>query len=459
MEQSNDPQEGRTSLGTAAARNLATVTKSRPQMQGITPRWLLETLPWVDVSGGVFRVNRRRTHATAGGRPRFTTVGASVRVVPGTLAQLPPFADLSDHDVLERLAGRFVQRDLAPGDVLAGAGQSSTVALCLVAHGKLDKRGLGKYGDPVTLGALGEGDVLAPGADDRWEFTAEATTAGTVLTLERDDLEQLAEQYPALAGQLEHWLAERARPQDAHGQAAIAVSAGHRGEPRLPGTFVDYQLHPAEIELSVAQTILRVHTRVSDLFNGPLSQLGEQLRLTVESLREAQEHAMLNDPEFGLLPNVHPKQRLQARRGPPTPDDMDALLTRRRKTRLLFAHPRAIAAFGRECSTRGLVPQTRELDGRTVSTWRGVPLLPSDKIPVGPDGTTSILAIRPGLEDQGVVGLRPSGLPHEHEPGLNVRFMGIDDRAITSYLVSAYYSVAALIPDAFGVLENVQVSR
>jgi hypothetical protein len=33
------------SLGTAAARNLATTTKSVPQMQGITSRWLLRILP------------------------------------------------------------------------------------------------------------------------------------------------------------------------------------------------------------------------------------------------------------------------------------------------------------------------------------------------------------------------------------------------------------------------------
>ncbi len=37
------------SLGTSAARNLATTTKSAPQMQEISSRWLLHMLPWVDV--------------------------------------------------------------------------------------------------------------------------------------------------------------------------------------------------------------------------------------------------------------------------------------------------------------------------------------------------------------------------------------------------------------------------
>jgi hypothetical protein len=39
------------SLGTAAARQLATTTKSAPQMQGISSRWLLKLLPWVQVNG------------------------------------------------------------------------------------------------------------------------------------------------------------------------------------------------------------------------------------------------------------------------------------------------------------------------------------------------------------------------------------------------------------------------
>jgi hypothetical protein len=37
--------------------------------------------------------------------------------------------------------------------------------------------------------------------------------------------------------------------------------------------------------------------------------------------------------------------------------------------------------------------------------------------------------------------------------------MGIDDRAIISYLVSAYYSAAVLVPDALGVLDNVEIAR
>ena len=66
--------------------------------------------------------------------------------------------------------------------------------------------------------------------------------------------------------------------------------------------------------------------------------------------------------------------------------------------------------------------------------------------------------MRTGEEDQGVVGLHQTGIPDEYRARpVSVRFMGIDEKAIISYLVSAYYSAAVLVPDALGVLENVEV--
>jgi hypothetical protein len=213
------------------------------------------------------------------------------------------------------------------------------------------------------------------------------------------------------------------------------------------------------MSLPLAQTVLRVHTWVADLFNDPMNQVQQQLRLTVEALRERQEHEMVNNSEFGLLHNAAYSQRIQTHSGPPTPDDLDELLSRRRSTKLIFAHPTAIAAFGRECSRRGIYPHSTEIHGSSIPAWRGVPIFPCNKIPVTSGRTTSIIAMRTGEDDQGVVGLRQTGIPDEIEPGLNVRFMGISDKAVMSYLVSTYYSAAVLVPDALGILENVEVSR
>jgi hypothetical protein len=124
-----------------------------------------------------------------------------------------------------------------------------------------------------------------------------------------------------------------------------------------------------------------------------------------------------------------------------------------------LAHPRTIAAFGRECSKRGVYPQNTDLLGHQVPAWRGVPVLPCNKIPMSDARTSSVLLMRTGMESQGVVGLHQTGLPDEYQPGLNVRFMNIDDRAVISYLVSAYYSAAVMVPDALAVLENVEIGR
>ena len=450
------------SLGTAAARNLATTTKSAPQMQGITSRWLLRLLPWVQVAAGTYRVNRRLAYSVGDGRITFTNTGAEIRVVPQELRELPVLRGFDDLAVLSALADRFVQQEFQPGDVIVERGRPADQVI-LIAHGKVNKLGTGKYGDETVLGVLADGDHLGDhvlaGTQATWDFTAKAVTPCIVLTLRRQSVHELNGRSEALLEHIRRARSSPRPPQNLHGEAAIQVASGHDGEPDLPSTFVDYESTPREYQLSVAQTVLRVHTRVADLYNEPMDQVEQQLRLTVEALRERQEDELVNNREFGLLHNADLTQRIHTRSGPPTPDDLDELLSRRRKSRFFLAHPRAIAAFGRECTRRGIHPQTVEVDGSTVRAWRGVPVLPCDKIPISDAGTSSVLVLRTGEQDEGVIGLHQAGIPDEYEPSLNVRFMGIDEKAIISYLVSAYYSAAVLVPDALGVLENVETGR
>jgi hypothetical protein len=449
------------SLSTDAARNLATTTKSVPQMQGITSRWLLKLLPWVQVSGGAYRVNRRLSYTLGDGRVTFTTAGAAFRVIPQELRELNLLRDFDDDDVLAALADRFVQREYAPGDVLVAAG-SPADQIVLIAHGKVNKLGAGKYGDETVIEVLADGDHFTYQAilesDDHWEYTVKAVTSCTVLTLSQQSFEDLIEQADSLRAHIDGFRANPTKAQNVHGEAAIEVASGQAGEYDLPGTFVDYELAPREYELSVAQTVLRVHSRVADLYNEPMNQVDQQLRLTVEALRERQEHEMVNSRDFGLLHNADPKQRIHTRTGPPTPDDLDELLAVVWKDPAFFlAHPRTIAAFSRECNKRGVYPHSIDVDGHRLPAWRGVPIFPCNKIPITDTRTSSIMLMRTGEQTQGVVGLHQIGLPDEYQPGLNVRFMGMDEKAIISYLVSAYYSAAVLVPDALGILESVQI--
>ncbi len=164
---------------------------------------------------------------------------------------------------------------------------------------------------------------------------------------------------------------------------AIEVTCGQVDEDPLPGTYVQYEEKPKEYKLNAINAVLNVHTRISDLFSKPYDQTKEQLRLLIENVKERQESELLNNSDYGFLHNVPSAQHLKTRTGPPTPDDLDELLTKVWKEPSFFlAHPRTIAAFGRECTFRGVPPPTVTLFGNPFLTWRGLPLIPTDKIRV-----------------------------------------------------------------------------
>lgn len=239
----------------------------------------------------------------------------------------------------------------------------------------------------------------------------------------------------------------------------VLVACAKRDESELPQTFVDYEEHPREYFLNAVSTVLDVHTRVSDLYSSPHDQIKEQLRLTIETIKERQESELINNPDYGLLASVAPDQIIYPLTGAPTPDDLDELLTKVWKEPAFFlTHPLAIAAFGRECTRRGVPPPTVSLFGSQFLTWRGVPLIPSDKVPVA-DGKTKIILVRVGDKRQGVVGVFQPGLAGEQSPGLSVRFMGINRSAIASYLISLYCSLVVQSDDALAVLEDVEIGK
>jgi hypothetical protein len=241
----------------------------------------------------------------------------------------------------------------------------------------------------------------------------------------------------------------------------LRIACAKRDESELPQTFVDYEETPREFYLNAVTTVLDIHTRVSDLYSSPYNQINQQLRLIIETIKEQQESELINSEEYGLIANVIDQQRIfpTSPLGVPTPDDLDQLLTKVWKEPAFFlTHPLAIAAFGRECTRRGVPPPTVSLFGSQFITWRGIPLVPSDKVRVV-DNKTKILLVRVGEKRQGVVGLFQPGLPGEQSPGLSVRFMGINRQAIASYLISLYCSQAILTDDAVAVLDDVEIGK
>jgi molybdopterin converting factor small subunit len=235
----------------------------------------------------------------------------------------------------------------------------------------------------------------------------------------------------------------------------------------IPQGYVEYETEPREYRLSSISTIINVNTAIEDVYSSPYDQVEEQISLAIESLRERQESQLINNDDYGLLKNVADSQRIQTRNGAPTPDDLDELISKVWKEPSFFlAHPRAIAAFERECTKRGVPPVTANIAGGTFILWRGIPIIPTDKLlvdglknPKSQSGKTNILLLRTGEAKRGVIGLFQAGLKNEQSRGLTVRYRGIDDKGVASYLLSLYCSAAILADDAIAVLEDVEVGE
>jgi hypothetical protein len=297
---------------------------------------------------------------------------------------------------------------------------------------------------------------------DQHNQTALSDVAARTLSNATKTVPMLSTITPRWLVHLMQWVPVEAgiyRVNKAKDPSAIEVDCSAKDERALPATFVDYEEWGREYVLNAVNTVVDVHTRVSDLYSSPHNQIKEQLRLTIETVKERQESELINNKEYGLLHNIAKSQKVKSRTGAPTPDDLDELLTKVWKEPAFFlAHPQAIAAFGRECTRRGVPPPTVALFGSQFITWRGVPIIPCDKLKVT-GGKTNILLLRTGESRQGVVGLYQPNLPGQQSMGLSVRFMGINHKAIASYLVSLYCSLAVLTDDAIAVLENVDVGN
>ena len=457
------------SVTTSVARNLANTTKTSPKMMSITPRWLLSMLPWVQVEGGTFRVNRTKVELSKAQRIEVELVDGVAVLPPEALRSVPLFYNVSDA-ALARMVKNFKIEEVSLGNKLIVEGEDLS-KFFIIAQGQVEVLSKGVHGSNLRIALLTEGEFFGETdlvSDKPSDITVRTITPCVLLTLSRKDLEAALAEEPSLGDDFRRSIDEhlaRASTVNRYGERNIDLVSGFAENVEIPETFVDYSANPREYSLSAVQTVVRVHTRVSDLYNGPYDQLEEQMRLTIEGIKERQEWELINNNKFGLLHSADPTMRISARYGAPTPDDLDELLALVwKKPAFFLAHPLAIAAFERECTWRGVPPETMDLFGTPVILWRGIPLIPCDKLEVkGRNeanqwlGTTNIILLRVGEADQGVVGLHQAGIPGEITPSLSARLMGLDSLGVASYLLTLYFACAVLTDDALGVLENVEV--
>src|SRR3954471_1970144 len=457
------------SVTTGVARNLANTTKTKPKMMSITPRWSLSLLPWVDVPSGTYRVNRTKVELGKAARIEVALTDGQAAIPAEALRSVPLFSRVSDA-VLSQMVNRFKTEEVSLGNKLIVEGEDLS-KFFIIAQGQVEVLSKGIHGSNIRIALLTEGEFFGETdlvSDKPSDVTVRTTTPCVLLTLSRKDLDAVMAENSNLGEEFKRAVAEHLELRsmvNRYGERNIDLVSGFAENVEIPETFVDYMERPPEYSLSAIQTVVRVHTRVSDLYNGPYDQLEEQVRLTVEGIKERQEWELINSTKFGLIHSVDPAMRISTRYGAPTPDDLDELLALVwKKPAFFLAHPKAIAAFERECTWRGVPPVTMNMFGTPVISWRGVPLIPCDKLEMKSRyasnqwfGTTSILLMRTGEADQGVVGLHQAGIPGELSPSLSARLMGLDSLGVASYLLTLYSSCAVLTDDALASLENVEV--
>jgi hypothetical protein len=228
---------------------------------------------------------------------------------------------------------------------------------------------------------------------------------------------------------------------------------GHNEGEVIPDSFVGLEDKPQEYTLSAIEAALKIHSRVMDLYNDPYDQLQLQMATLIEAMKEQQEDEVINSPDFGLLSSVAEGMSIPTETGPPTPNDLDNLISLVWNRPAFFvANPKTIARFGHECTKRGVCIGAVEMLGSPFQTWRGIPVIPSNKIKIAPDGQTNMLLLRVGAENQGIVGLQHSTVKNEVMPGISMRLTGIDSKNIATYMLTLYHSLAVHTEESLGVL-------
>ena len=241
----------------------------------------------------------------------------------------------------------------------------------------------------------------------------------------------------------------------------LHVLHSHNEGSTLDSSYAAYDEAPREIHLQPIQTVVKMHTRIPALYSTHHNQLEMQLSLSAEWMYESKENLIFNHPDWGLVNNVAPRLQLKSDGGP-TPDLLDDMLSRVWKMPDVFVmHPEAIAAFTQQCNKMGITLETMEFNGGHFVCWRGLPLLPTNKLYLydGKGQTlqdrkvgaskTSILLLRMGEDKQGVISLYAAGTEGSPRfPFITVDFMGISDESVASYLMTMYAAVSVLTAGA-----------
>lgn len=461
------------SISIKAAEQLTTTINTSPQIPSLTPRWLLHLLPWINVESGMYRVNQIKylTEIQKLVLPpnKKLDLKTDYYFLSDLLKSIPLFKAIPDEFIKEILKGLY-QKAVEAGDIIVKQGEKGN-KFYIVTDGQFDVSVEGKDGKSSIIKSLVSGDYFGEMAlleEAPRQATIIAATKGSLICLNKETFYKIVSS-PELKKELDEVFQTRKKElqlSSHYGEVQIPIISGHSGEPIIPHGYSDYIEHPTEIHLSLIQTIIGIHTRINDLYTTvAYNQLDQQLKVAIENIREREEWEIINNKEFGLLQNISSNMVISPKFGFPAPDDLDELLALVwKKPTFFLAHPKAIAAFAQQCNQQKIPVSTKEILGQNFLAWRGIALIPSDKLIINNNNgrlTTDILLIRAGEKNQGVIALHKKNInDNDYKiPSLSIQPMGINDNSISNYLITKYFAVAILVPDAIGMLKGVEIDH
>jgi hypothetical protein len=224
-----------------------------------------------------------------------------------------------------------------------------------------------------------------------------------------------------------------------------------------------YDDYPSAVKLRPLQTILQLPFETLNLLNDPYNQLDIQFELVIEKLLEEKEdHIVKNLVEICNQRNlIHQKTNMY-----PTPNNLDIMTEYVWKhPDFYLMHPKCITKFCQECTARGVCIGTIEMNGRPVLTWRDIPIIISDKIPIEQNGDTYVLLIRMEESENGVFeiynkhentnhnNINEDLLKKFNDNGVFIQTRQVNKSGMESYVFSLFYNIVVPVNDAITCLK------
>ena len=127
-------------------------------MMSITPRWVLSLLPWVQVEGGTYRVNRTKVELKKAERISIELAGSQASFAPEALRAVPLFSRLPD-TIIGQMASRFKTEEVSLGNRLIAEGEDQG-KFFIIAQGQVEVLSKGVHGSNLRIALLTDGEYF-----------------------------------------------------------------------------------------------------------------------------------------------------------------------------------------------------------------------------------------------------------------------------------------------------------